>query len=138
MERTQTVSSTDNKKAAQGYFDALRAGDMGRLGDLFDDDIVWHQPGASRLSRTYRGKDEVFSLFQSFMEASGGTFQIDRVDSIMANGDLVAATLHFRAERGDKRMAMDGVDLMRVDSGRIKEVWLFSADPEAEDAFWGR
>ncbi len=34
-------------------------------------------------------------------------------------------------------MEMDGVDLLRVENGRIAEVWLFSADQKAEDAFWG-
>jgi len=33
-------------------------------------------------------------------------------------------------------MSMDGVDLMRIESGQIKEVWLFSRDEDAEDDFW--
>ena len=32
---------------------------------------------------------------------------------------------------------MDGVDLLRIGNGKITEMWLFSADPAAEDAFWG-
>ncbi len=31
-------------------------------------------------------------------------------------------------------MAMEGVDLIRVEGARIAEVWLFSVDQEAEDA----
>jgi hypothetical protein len=31
---------------------------------------------------------------------------------------------------------MDGVDVMRIVGERIKEVWLFSSDQAAEDAFW--
>ena len=34
------------------------------------------------------------------MQLSGGTFAIDQVETIMANGDFVAATLHFHARRG--------------------------------------
>jgi hypothetical protein len=34
-------------------------------------------------------------------------------------------------------MAMDGVDLIRVEGGKIAEVWLFSFDQPAEDVFWG-
>ncbi|MDX3525451.1 hypothetical protein P1P75_03135 [Streptomyces sp. ID05-39B] len=34
-------------------------------------------------------------------------------------------------------MGMDGVDLLRIGNGKITEMWLFSADPAAEDAFWG-
>ena len=32
---------------------------------------------------------------------------------------------------------MAGVDLLRVENGKIAEVWLFSEDQPAEDAFWG-
>ena len=63
----------------QGYFDALAKGDLARLGELFADDIVWHQPGAGAVSGTYRGKEQVFALFGKFMEISGGTFQIDKL-----------------------------------------------------------
>ena len=31
---------------------------------------------------------------------------------------------------------MNGVDLMRVQDGQIKEVFLFSNDQKSEDAFW--
>ena len=32
---------------------------------------------------------------------------------------------------------MTGVDLFRVADDLVAEVWLFSADQEAEDVFWG-
>lgn len=35
-------------------------------------------------------------------------------------------------------MAMGGIDVLRVEDGKIAERWLFSADQEAEEAFWGR
>jgi predicted SnoaL-like aldol condensation-catalyzing enzyme len=78
----------------------------------------------------------VFALFGRFMEISRGSFRIDALRGLMANGDLVAASLHFCAERPGTKLEMDGIDLMRVQGGRILEVWLFSADQAAEDAFW--
>ena len=41
------------------------------------------------------------------------------------------------AKREGAAMAQDGVDLLRIDGDRIAEVWLFSSDPQSEDAFWG-
>ena len=125
-----------NVQLVRKYFAALAKGDMAAAGALFADDIVWHQPGNSALSRTYRGKSELFPLLGRFMELSQGTFQIDPVRSVMANGDRVAATIHFRAQRGGAALSMDGVDLMRVEDGLIREVWLFSGDQDAEDKFW--
>jgi ketosteroid isomerase-like protein len=106
------------------------------LGQLFADDVIWHQPGQGELSKTYHGKQDLFALFGQFMTISQGSFKIDEVQSIMVNGELVTATLHFSASKPGKSISMDGVDLMKVQNGKITEVWLFSGDQEAEDAFW--
>ena len=76
-------------------------------------------------------------MLGSMMEASQGTFAIDKVHTLMGNGDLVAASIHFTGRRGDTSMSMDGVDVLRIENGKIIEMWLFSADPAAEDVFWG-
>ena len=123
-------------EVVRNYFAALARGDLQTCGALLADDVTWHQPGRSGLSGQYRGKGELFPLLGRFMELSGGSFQIDEVRAVMANGGLVAASIHFQAQRGAQSMAMDGVDLMRVEGGLIREVWLFSADQAAEDRFW--
>ncbi|MEU9669689.1 nuclear transport factor 2 family protein [Streptomyces bobili] len=126
-----------NIDIARTYFQAVQTGDMAALGELLDTDIVWHQPGANQFSGEHKGQGAVFQMLGSMMEASGGTFAIDKVHTLMGNGDLVAATIHFTGSRGDATMGMDGVDLLRIGNGKITEMWLFSADPAAEDAFWG-
>ena len=123
-------------ETVQTYFDSLAKGDLQKLGSLLSEDIIWHQPGNGELSKVYRGKSEVFALFGKFMEISQGSFKIDRVDSIMSNGSFVAAALHFSAKNGKGEISMSGVDLMRVENEKIKEVFLFSEDQKAEDAFW--
>ncbi len=119
------------------YFDALAANDLDTVGALLSPEVVWHQPGANRFSGRRSGAGEVFAMIGSMLETSAGTFRIDRVDHLMANGDLVAATIHFVAEREGAALASDGVDLLRVVDGVIVEAWLFGADQAAEDAFWG-
>jgi ketosteroid isomerase-like protein len=126
-----------NTALVQKYFDSLAKGDLETLGSLFSEDVIWHQPGNGKLSKTYQGKDKVFGLFGQFMEISQGSFRIDSVNTVMANGAFVAATLHFSAKKeGGQSISMDGVDLMKVEDGKIKEVFLFSADQESEDQFW--
>ena len=129
--------SKQNIDLVRAYFEALMRGDLEAAGNTFADDLVWHQPGSNSLSGTHRGKLAVFGLLGGFMERSAGSFRIDRVDQLFANGDLVTATIAFSASAGGKSMSMAGVDLLRVENGRIVEVWLFSADQPAEDAFWG-
>ena len=119
------------------YFAALAKGDMEIVSTLFADDIVWRQPGQGSLSGVHEGKAAVFALLGTFMKRSRGSFRIDEVGPLMANGDMVSARLHFAAEADDRSMAMWGVDVLRVVDGQIQDVWLFSEDQPAEDAFWG-
>lgn len=130
------MSDAQNVKIMQTYIDSLSKGDMDTVGKLLADDVIWHQPGASHLSGLHSGKQKLFAHLGKFMELSGNTFRVSKVDSVMANDDMVAATLHFMAERPDRTLSMDGVDVMRIVGGKIKEVWLFSGDQAAEDAFW--
>jgi len=123
------------------YFAFLQVGNIEALFDLFDDNIIWHQPGDNRLSNTYVGKAELSVLFQNFMDISGGTFKIDEVSTIMANADFVTANLKFSATRCqyfEVSMSMAGIDVMKVKDGKIMEVWLFSEDQDSEDHFWGK
>lgn len=78
----------------------------------------------------------MFPHLAKFMALSNNSFRVDKVGAVMANGNLVTANLHFVAEREGRTLSMDGVDLMRIESGRIAEIWLFSGDQTAEDAFW--
>lgn len=127
-----------NIQVVRSYFQALQSGDMATVGALFAEDVIWHQPGANQFSGEHKGRDAVFAMLGAMMQASAGTFAIDTVHTLMGNDDLVAATIHFSGRRDDTAMAMDGVDLLRITDGTIAEVWLFSADPAAEDAFWGQ
>lgn len=126
-----------NIDIARTYFQAVQTGDMAALGELLDADIVWHQPGANQFSGDHKGQGAVFQMLGGMMQASGGTFAIDKIHTLMGNGDLVAATIHFTGRNGDASMGMDGVDVLRIDNGKITEMWLFSAEQAAEDAFWG-
>ena len=55
----------------------------------------------------------------------------------MENAGWVAVELGFQAQRSGMQLAQQGIDLLRIEDGRIVEARLFSSDQEAEDAFWG-
>ena len=119
------------------YFDALEAGDFATVSALFADDVVWHQPGANRFSGVHRGTTAVNDMIGGMMAVSGGTFSLRRNGPLMVNGSVVATPVHWTATRPGASMDGVGVDVMRVEDARVTEVWLFTADPAEEDAFWG-
>jgi ketosteroid isomerase-like protein len=120
------------------YFEALESGDFATVAAQFADDIVWHQPGSNRFSGAHRSADAVGAMIGGMMSVSEGTFTLRRNAPLMVNGDIVAAPVHWTAKRSGAEMDGVGVDLMRVADGKIVEVWLFTADPAEEDAFWGQ
>ncbi|MFG1812257.1 nuclear transport factor 2 family protein [Kribbella sp. NPDC049174] len=114
---------------ARKYVDAVAG--------LFAEDIVWHQPGANRLSGVHRGSAAVDQLLGAMMTISGGSFELSVIGVPMVNADQVAIPVHFAGQRAGGELGQDGVDVLRIEGDRIAEVRLFSSDQEAEDAFWG-
>jgi uncharacterized protein len=131
METTSTLT------VAQRYTDAVSAKDFATVAGMFADDIAWHQPGSHRLAGTFRGRAAVNEMIGAQLAATQGTFELAVTGAPMVNGALVAIPVHFSAQNDDSLMAMDGVDVLRVEGDEIAEVWLFSVDQQAEDAFWG-
>ena len=122
---------------ARTYADALTAKDFATVAGMFAEDVVWHQPGTHQFAGTYRGQAEVNGHLGALMGASQGSFELAVVGEPMVNGDLAAMQVEFGARRDGATMSMGGVDVVRVDGDRIAEVWLYSADQQAEDEFWG-
>ena len=77
-------------------------------------------------------------MLGKMMEVSNGTFTITRAENYMANGDCVAITLEFAGEANGIKLKQPGVDLIRIEGGKIVEVRLFSSQQAQEDAFWGQ
>ena len=126
-----------NIDIAKAYISAVQTGDQATLGNLISPDVVWHQPGNNQFSGVHQGMGVVGPMLGKMMEVSQGTFAISRADHYMANGDWVAITLEFTGQANGVQLKQPGVDLLRIEGGKIVEVRLFSSDAAQEDAFWG-
>ena len=127
-----------NIDIAKSYITAVQTGDQAALGSLISPHVVWHQPGDNQFSGVKNGIAEFGAMFGGMMAASGGTFAITHAHRFLANGDLVAIEIEFAAQRDGIKLDQPGIDLLRIADRKIVEVWLFSSNPEQEDAFWGK
>lgn len=123
---------------AKTYIKAVQTGDQATLGAIISPDVTWHQPGSNQFSGTHRGMAAVGPMLGKMMAISQGTFAITRADHYMVNGDWVAITLEFAGKANGIQLKQPGVDLIRIEGGKIVEVRLFSSDQAQEDSFWGR
>lgn len=131
-------SKMSNIDIAKAYINAVQTGDQAALGKIFHPNVVWHQPGDNKFSGTKNGMAELGAMLGGMMEASAGSFAISNVNRYLANGDLVAVDIDFSGQRDGFKLAQPGIDLLRIEKGKVVEVWLFSSDPEEEDRFWGK
>lgn len=127
-----------NIDIAKTYIRAVQAGDLATLGSIISPEIVWHQPGDNQFSGVLKGLAEVGSMLGKMVEISNGTFAITKADHFMSNGDWVAIAIEFAGEANGIKLSQPGVDLMRIDGGRIVEMRLFSSNQEQEDQLWGK
>lgn len=132
----KTNLMSKNLEIVQLYFDALSKGKFDTIISLLSDDLIWHQPGNGAQSGIYKGKEAVLAHLGNFAKWSNGTFEIDQVVYISENGQLIAASINFKAVKDGKYISMKGIDLLLIEEEKIKEVWLFSEKIEEEDYFW--
>ena len=127
-----------NIEIAKTYIRAAQTGDQALLGSVLSPKVVWHQPGKNQFSGVHKGIAALGTMMGKMMDVSRGTFAITDAEHFMANGDHVAVTLSFTGERDGIKLAQPGVDLLRIENGKIVEVHLFSSDQDGEDEFWGK
>ncbi len=130
------MTGTNTLAVARQYVDAMNAKDFGAVAGMFAEEIVWHQPGGNRHSGDHRGSAAVGQLIGAQMAFTNGTLEIAVTGAPMVNGDAFVIPVHFTAKRNGAGLSMDGVDVLKVDGGKLVEVWLFSANEKDEDAFW--
>lgn len=127
-----------NLSIFNAYNEGLIAGDFPAVFETMADDIIWHQPGQHATSGTHIGKEALGAHLASFAQKTNGTFKVV-TNWVSENGDLVAANVTFLGTRTDgTELDMNGIDLFRIENGKIQEVWLFSSNQELEDEFWGK
>ena len=116
-------------------YEAFGNGDLATVGELLDNEIVYHFGGRSPLAADYKGKREVFDFWGRQFELSSGTLRI--VPSVIVACDEYAfALVHATAERHGRTLAVAGVNVVRVRDGRVVEFWTYATDQYAVDGFW--
>jgi len=111
-----------NEELLRREYDGRARGDLAEVAATFHDEIVWHVPGRSAISGTYRGKDEVMAYVRERQALAGGTFEIT-VHDVLANDEHGMVIASGRAVRNGRAWTWRGHGLYRFEDGKIAEVW---------------
>jgi ketosteroid isomerase-like protein len=116
-------------------YEAFAVGDLATVGELLDDNIIYHFGGRSPLAADYKGKQQVFGFWGRQFELTGGTLRI--VPSVIAaTGEYAFVRLQATAERAGRTLSAPGVNVIRMRDGRALEFWSYTDDQYAVDEFW--
>jgi ketosteroid isomerase-like protein len=124
----------DRLHEAQNEFYA--GGSGAALRQLLAPNITWTVPGDNRIAGTYRGLEEVLDYFRRRRDLADHTFQMERRDVLVGDGDRIAALTDGLARIRDVDHRWSTVGLYDVIDGRIAACWLLPLDQRAFDAIW--
>jgi hypothetical protein len=116
-------------------FAAFAGGDVRALHEVIAEDAVWRVPGSTPVSRTYRGREEIFGLFRETRRLTDGTYRSE-LRWAVADGDHAAAVYRARGRRNGRELDIDQVLLITLRGGRWHEVVALPTDPQTFEAFW--
>ena len=122
-------------KVFNTYTEALLRGDFEAAFETMADTIVWHMGGESSLSGLIKGKQALGERLGEFAKRSNGTFRV-MTEWAASNDCFVAASVVSLAEKGNEKLNDPGIDLFKIEDGKIQEVWTFAQYQTVEDKFW--
>ncbi|WP_373436380.1 nuclear transport factor 2 family protein [Metamycoplasma equirhinis] len=117
------------------YANALAQGNFAAAFETMSDDIIWHMGGSGPLSGKIVGKQSLGKSLAEFAKRSNGTFKVV-TNWIASNGNFVAASVVSLANKDQAQLNNPGIDLFKIENGKILEVWTFSEFQAQEDEFW--
>ena len=122
-------------KVFNTYTEALSRGDFEAAFETMADTIVWHMGGESSLSGIIKGKQALGERLGEFAKRSNGTFRV-MTEWAASNDCFVAASVVSLAEKSNEKLNDPGIDLFKIEDGKIQEVWTFAQYQTVEDKFW--
>ena len=134
LDRGTATELLDRLHAAQNDFYA--GGMSAALEELLTPDITWTVPGNNAIAGTHRGLDEVFAYFRRRRDLAGHTFQMQRRDVLVGEGERIAALTDGLATIRGVEHRWSTVGLYEVAQHRIAACWLLALDQPAFDAIW--
>jgi ketosteroid isomerase-like protein len=121
--RGKDVGIAENKQVVVDFYEAAGRGDMDQCFALLADDITWTNIGTTRLSGTYKGKQELVErlLGPLFSQLRAGIRS--RIERLVGEEDIVVAQTAGIAETLDGRPYNNTYcQVIRLRDGQIIEV----------------
>jgi ketosteroid isomerase-like protein len=125
-------------------YEALGSGEVERIKEYWDEEMVWQVPGHNRLSGWYYGRDAFLSFMGKVGELSGHSFNMQPIaGQVVVTGEYSAdltRNLGHRADSPNKAMDIEVVHVLRWRNGKViaGKGAIFGDGTTEYDQFWSR
>ena len=139
MAQVQAVVTPDHVLKA---YEALGSGDMERIKQYWDQNMVWQVPGHNRLSSWYHGLDGFLSFMGEVGQLSDHSFKMQPIaGQVIVTGEYSADLTRNRGNRAnqaEKTMDIDVVHVLRWRDGKViaGKGAIFGDGTTEYDQFW--
>jgi len=117
-------------------FEAFRSRDIETVLALLAADVTWHFPGRlGRLAGDHRGRDAVLAFLAVVPGLTDDTFAIE-ADEVVGDERTAVAFFRGHGERAGRTLDNPTALRVRIEDGRVAELWEFVWDLEHVEAFW--
>jgi ketosteroid isomerase-like protein len=117
-----------NIDLVRGVYAAYLSGDRDALIARFDPSIRWHNSGFDATAGDLEGVDQVLGYL--FADNHLEDYSLEVVD-ILASDERVAVVARTTGRAGDRSIANEFVQVIRMSGGRVGEVWNYNWDQQA-------
>ncbi len=125
-----------NATYVRTMFAAFKNADLPAIQATIPENAVWHFPGRrGKLAGSHRGRDAILGFLMNVAGLTGGTFHLELID-VVANDHHAVALFRGHGERDGKVLDNPTCLKMRIENGKIVEIWEFVWDLYAVDDFW--
>ena len=130
------MSPEENVAIMQRAYDAFNSGDLDTVGEIFDENVVWHLPGRSSMATDYEGRDAVLAYFGRIGQETAGTFRAQLEDLTADADDCVVGIQRSTGDRNGKHLDVGNCIVFQLKDGRVTEGREHFHDLYAWDEFW--
>ena len=122
---------------AAAFYDAFLADDLGAAAQLLAPDAVLHVPGSSPISGDHEGLDAILDFALTSRALLGDGAERIRILDLTGGTTHATAVCQVTGERPDRPVMHNRtVHVLRMDGGRIAEIWFHNFDQTVVDPFW--
>ena len=130
------MSAEENVATMRRAYEAFNTGDIDKLVELFDENMVWHVPGRSSLANDYQGREAAFAYFGRLGQETGGTFRAELQEMTADEQGRVVGIQRSSGDRNGKHLDVNNCIVFQLKDGRVTDGREHFEDLYAWDEFW--